>query len=199
MENIKPNKTKVMTITSVLAALSTVIYMLLEIPISAHLSINFADVPALVACATVSPMAGVMVELFRCFVHALLKGASTFYIGDIVNFIIGAAMVLSFSYMRRFMIKNSDKFSKNRVLPSGVAIAVGTLSAVISGIIANLIFYPIYMTLMEVKIESATVYMAYMVTVTVTNLTRSVGNFGVFALMLPAVPVLRRQLFLSGG
>ena len=201
--NNTTNKTKVLVITAVLAGLSTVLYLLLDLPIipfAPHLKVNFADVPALVAALAVSPAAGVATVAVRCFIHALISGAQTFYIGDAINLFIGTAMVLSFSFMYRFMSRRKKESpalvsgKPNTVKISAVSMAVGAVFAVIAGIIANLILYPLYMSLMGLMIESSEAFIAYMMGVVNANIARAVMNFGVFALLMPIIPHLRKQL-----
>ena len=201
MNNTTASKTKVLVITAVLAGLSTVIYLLLDIPIipfAPHLKVNFSDVPALVAALAVSPMAGMVTVAVRCIIHALISGAETFYIGDIINFLIGTAMVLPFSAIYRVATRKIASSGKNRrdsVISAALSMAAGAMCAVIAGIISNLIFYPIFMSMMGLMIESPEAFILYMFGVVNTNLARAVMNFAVFALLLPVIPRLRQTMY----
>ena len=201
MNNTTTNRTKVFVITAVLAGLSTVIYLMRDIPIipfAPHLKVNFSDVPALVAALAVSPVAGKVTVAVRCIIHALISGAETFYIGDIINFLIGTAMVLPFSFIYKIASQKIVTTDKNKkrdgVISAARSMSAGAMCAVIAGIIANLIFYPIFMSMMGLMIESPEAFISYMVGVVGTNVARSVMNFAVFALILPVIPRLRRTM-----
>lgn len=79
-----------------LSALSAVLMFFPHIPILAafpFLKADFSDVPALMAALTIHPTAGVLVELIKNAIH--LPFSDTSFIGELSNFLVGSAFVLS--------------------------------------------------------------------------------------------------------
>jgi riboflavin transporter FmnP len=67
---------KKITRIAILAALSTVLFYIGDIPIIPafpHLKISLADIPAAVAAVAMGPVAGIIVELIKNLLHVLLQ------------------------------------------------------------------------------------------------------------------------------
>lgn len=78
---------------AVLGALARVV-MLLEFPLPifpGFLKMDFSDLVTLIAALAMGPLAGVLTELVKCLIH--LVNTTTGGVGDLANFIVGAAYV----------------------------------------------------------------------------------------------------------
>ncbi|SHJ95481.1 ECF transporter S component [Hespellia stercorisuis] len=79
-----------------LAAIATVL-MLFEIPLPfapSFYEIDFSEVPVLVGCFVMGPLAGAIIELVKILLNFLINGTATAGVGEIANFIIGCAFVV---------------------------------------------------------------------------------------------------------
>ena len=88
------SKSKAVSITGILAAMSTILYVYPTFPIIPAfpwLKIDFADVPALLASLLINPIIGAVVVLIRNSIHLLIS--STGMVGELSNFIISALFV----------------------------------------------------------------------------------------------------------
>ena len=69
-----------------------VILMLFEIPLPfapSFYKIDFSEVPVLVGCFAMGPVAGALIELVKILLNFVLTGTSTAGVGEIANFVIG--------------------------------------------------------------------------------------------------------------
>jgi len=176
-----------MTVTAMLAAVSVVAYYFLEIPVSAHLKVNFADVPAVVGGLVISPFAAVVIILIRCVLH--LFKTSTLGIGETADFLIGTAMVIPFLAAFKFALKIAKKG-----VAYAVAVCVGFACAIIGGFAVNAVLYPIYMAFLGIPIESTEAFLTYIFGTSATNALRSGMTFGVCAFLLPFTERFRRLI-----
>jgi len=92
------NKTNVKKIAQIgmLGAIS-VILMLFEIPLPfapAFYEIDFSEVPVMVGCFTMGPLAGAMIELVKILLNFVINGTATAGVGEVANFLIGCALVV---------------------------------------------------------------------------------------------------------
>lgn len=79
-----------------LAAIATVL-MLFEIPLPfapAFYEIDFSEVPVVVGCFTMGPLAGVMIELVKILLNLAINGSITAGVGEFANLLIGCALVV---------------------------------------------------------------------------------------------------------
>ena len=79
-----------------LAAIATVL-MLFEIPLHfapAFYEIDFSEVPILVGCFTMGPLAGATIEFIKILLNFAINGTMTAGVGEIANFLIGCALVV---------------------------------------------------------------------------------------------------------
>lgn len=188
MKNTKLFSTKNMVIMAMLAALATVIYMTLEIPVAPpHLKVNLADVPALIGGMLISPAAAIVILALRCVIH--LFHTSSAGIGELIDFMIGTAMMLPFLLVyHRF--QNKLSLGVRFV----VAAILGVVCTIVGGIISNVILYPIFMQfVLGQPIESTEVFIAYLGSTVIVNILRSVPNIAVSAIFIPVVQLMRRQ------
>lgn len=133
---MKKISTRTISVTAIMSALAFVL-MLLEFSVPfvpSFLKFDFSDLPAFIVTFAISPVAGVAVELVKNLLH--LPFTATSGIGELANFIIGAAYVLP-----------AGIIYKHRKTRSGALIAsiVGTLAAAAVSFPVNYyITYPFY-------------------------------------------------------
>ena len=133
---MKKISTRTISVTAIMSALAFVL-MLLEFSVPfvpSFLKFDFSDLPAFIVTFAISPVAGVAVELVKNLLH--LPFTATSGIGELANFIIGAAYVLP-----------AGIIYKHRKTRSGALIAsiVGTLTAAAVSFPVNYyITYPFY-------------------------------------------------------
>ena len=150
------NKTLKITITSVMTAIATVIYMLFpEIPLVPgveHLKMDFSDIPAILNGVISGPWWGLMVVVVKNIIH--LTRTTTFGIGEIMN--IGMGFVMIFSLIG-FMKLFSRLFSKKEMSVT-VYFAAGICAVICSiagGWVLNGVFTPVFFKLSGIPITSA--------------------------------------------
>ncbi|MBK5251853.1 MAG: ECF transporter S component [Peptostreptococcaceae bacterium] len=141
----RASSTNKMVKTSVLSVIAFVL-MLIELPVPlfpVFLKLDLSDLPALVGGFAMGPAAGVAIELIKNFLHFITR-TSTAGVGELANFIVGAALVFPASYIYKM------KKSKTQALK---ALAVGTVSMAIAGGLANyFILLPFYAKVMPLDI-----------------------------------------------
>ena len=74
-----------------------VVLILFEIPLPfapSFYEIDFSEVPVLVGCFAMGPLAGVAIELLKILLNLVINGSATAGVGEMANFLIGCALVL---------------------------------------------------------------------------------------------------------
>ncbi len=137
------NNTKKLTLLGVLAAMSTLLYLLPGLPILPAfpwLKIDFADFPALLASVMVSPIAGGVIVLIRNTIHLL--ASDTGMVGELSNFLISFVFVTSTGLMSRVFKTNRAKFDVPKIIMS---LIVGAVCQIITAMLVNYyIMMPLY-------------------------------------------------------
>ena len=142
MQSSKINTRKI-AMTAVMAAVATVLmFISFKLPfMPSFISLDFSELPALIASFTLGPLSGVAV----CFVKNLvnLTQSMTGGVGELSNFIIGSAFVLPAGLI----------YKKHRNLAgAAVGSVLGALFMALLGLISNYyIVYPIYTNLMPME------------------------------------------------
>ena len=108
-----------------------VVLMLFEIPLPfapSFYEIDFSEVPVLIGCFSMGPLAGVLIEMIKIILNLCINGSVTAGVGELANFVIGCALVLpaAFIYKRK-------KTKKGAV----IGLIAGTLFMTISGCFIN--------------------------------------------------------------
>jgi len=143
MTNKKDNPLIILAICAMLSAMSYVL-MLLEFPVTppamGHLKMDFSDIPALFVGVIFGPVYSIIVEFVKNILEFVSKGMSTqMGFGNIMNFIVGCAFVVPFSFVLR---RNKEKMKETKtILVAGIC---GLLSIVIIGIGANYFIAPLF-------------------------------------------------------
>lgn len=183
MSNKRNKKVFNLTITAVMAAIGTIIYMVFPeiqiIPGVSHLKIDFSDFPAVLTGIVFGPVQGVLVEIVKNIIH--LSKTTTVGIGEIMNVVIGSGVVLSISLFTKLFAKifKEKRFSaKTYIISAIITIAI----TIILGWLTNMIFTPIYFAIMGVPFESET-YWAGVWGSTVLNAVKACFN------IIPFYPV----------
>lgn len=123
------------------------IIMFMELPLPMFpefLKIDVSDVPALMAGFALGPIAGVLVELLKNVLHLLRT--STVGVGELANFLIGAALVVPSA-----VIYKKDKSRKSAV----IGLLVGIVCMAVMGALANyFILIPFYEKVMGFPVDA---------------------------------------------
>ena len=141
-----------------------VVLMLFEIPLPfapSFYEIDFSEVPVLIGCFSMGPMAGVLIELIKIVLNLCINGTMTAGVGEAANFVIGCALVLpaAFIYKRK-------KTKKGAI----IGLVTGTLFMTISGCFINAyVMLPTYAKAFGMPIE-ALVEMGSAVNANITDL-----------------------------
>lgn len=126
------------------AVLSVIAYilMVMDFPLPlfpGFLKLDFSDIPALLGAFAIGPLAGVAIELVKVILHFITK-TSTGGVGELANFIVGAAYVAPAAY-----IYHRKKDKKHAI----IGMIVGTIVMTLVGIVVNLyITLPFYSKIM---------------------------------------------------
>ena len=165
-----------------------VVLMLFEIPLPfapSFYEIDFSEVPVLIGCFSMGPLAGVLIELIKIILNLCINGSVTAGVGELANFVIGCALVLpaAFIYKRK-------KTKKGAV----IGLVTGTLFMTISGCFINAyIMLPTYAKAFGMPIE-ALVEMGTAVNASITDLMTfvifAVVPFNLFKGVLVSIIVL---------
>ncbi|MCG8540821.1 MAG: ECF transporter S component [Clostridia bacterium] len=154
MEKTIANKNKIFSTRQIsstsslvkIAFLSTVayIFMLMEFPIPffpPFLTIDLSDMPALIGAFALGPIAGIMIELIKNLLHLITK-TSTGGVGELSNFLVGAALVIPAGII----------YAKNRKISGAIlGMVLGTIVMAIVGALANYyIIIPFYSNIMPI-------------------------------------------------
>lgn len=121
---------------AVMGALARVV-MFLEFPLPmfpAFLKLDFSDLVTLIGALAMGPLAGVLIELVKCFVHVV--NSTTGGVGDLANFIVGAAYVgtTALYYQRH-------KTRKGAI----IGLLLGIVTMILAGAVVNyFITIPLY-------------------------------------------------------
>ena len=89
-------KIRVMAQVGMLSAIALVL-MLFEIPLPfapSFYEIDFSEVPVLVGCFAMGPLAGATIEFIKIILNFAVNGTMTAGVGEIANFLIGCAFVV---------------------------------------------------------------------------------------------------------
>ena len=141
-----------------------VVLMLFEIPLPfapSFYEIDFSEVPVLIGCFSMGPLAGVLIELIKIVLNLCINGTMTAGVGEAANFVIGCALVLpaAFIYKRK-------KTKKGAI----IGLVTGTLFMTISGCFINAyVMLPTYAKAFGMPIE-ALVEMGSAVNANITDL-----------------------------
>lgn len=132
----------------VLAAISFIL-MFFQVPLPfapPFMQVDLSDVPGLIGAFAMGPVPGMLIVLMKNILHAIVQGSQTQFIGELSNFIVGSAYVMTASwiYLRR-------KSFKTAIIGTIVGIFVMSLVATASN---YFIVFPLYAAAFGMKIEA---------------------------------------------
>ncbi len=90
------NKIRMIAQIGMLGAISVVL-MLFEIPLPfapSFYEIDLSEVPVMIGCFVMGPMAGVAIEFVKILLNLVINGSITAGVGEFANFLIGCAMIV---------------------------------------------------------------------------------------------------------
>ncbi len=128
--------TRELTATAMLIAVSWVLYVFsFKIPIvPSFLSMDFSELPAVIAALSMGPLAGFFVCLVKNILHLLIS--HTMWVGELSNFILGVAFVVPAG-----LIYQKHKTKKRAV----AALLTGAVIMAVVSVFSNyFIIYPLY-------------------------------------------------------
>ena len=99
------SKTRILAQIGMLGAISVVL-MLFEIPLPfapAFYEIDFSEVPVLVGCFAMGPVAGAAIELIKILLNFAINGTITAGVGELANFLLGCSFVVPAGIIYRKM------------------------------------------------------------------------------------------------
>lgn len=145
--NKKKLTTKMITQIGMLGAIATVL-MLFEIPLPfapSFYEIDFSEVPVLIGCFSMGPLAGALIELVKIVLNFVINGTATAGVGEIANYIIGCALCVPAG-----LIYKRNKTKKGALL----GLSVGTVFMTILGCFVNAyILLPTYAAAFKMPID----------------------------------------------
>lgn len=168
------------TVISVLSALSTILFFIGGIPIFItfpYLKVDLSDIPALIGGIVISPGAGLLIELIKNSIHMLRT--HTVGIGELMSFIIGSTIIVSYCFPFRWMIKKrSLKFS---VIVSYITCVFFTA---IIAVIANSIIYPLFLSSVTSETVIRSVMITYLTAVIIVNFIKVIATISLSLIVI---------------
>ena len=143
MTNRKSNlSVQYMTRIAILGALSAILFMI-EIPVVAFYKLDVSTLPALLGAFSMGPWAGVAILAIKDVFGLLHSG--TMYVGELADFIMGAAYILPAALIYRY------KKTRKHAL---VGVIAGSAAMIVVSVLVNwLIMIPFYMTAFGMPLE----------------------------------------------
>lgn len=142
------SKLRFLAKTAILSA-AAVLVMLFEVPLPfapSFYKLDFSESVILMGSFAMGPLAGVIIELLKNLIKALIFGTQTGYIGEFANFLVGTSFVLTASlvYKKRHTKKNAL-----------IGMALGTLMLALVGALVNyFILIPAYVKIMGLPLDA---------------------------------------------
>ena len=131
-----------MTRIAILGALSAILFMI-EIPVVAFYKLDVSTLPALLGAFSMGPWAGLAILAIKDVFGLLHSG--TMYVGELADFIMGAAYILPAAFIYR-----CHKTRKNAL----IGVIVGTAAMIVVSVLVNWkIMIPFYMTAFGMPME----------------------------------------------
>ena len=147
-------KVGTMTKVSLLGAMAAVLMVIFKFPLPfapPYMTVDFGDVPVLVAGFALGPVAGVITAFLKILLSLLLNGTTTAYVGEVSNFILAASFVL---------VSSSIYKAKKTFKTAVIGIVVG---AIVMTLIATLTNFYIIFPMYKVPVESFTALASFVV------------------------------------
>ena len=132
-----------LTRIAVLTALASILF-LIEIPVVAFYKLDLSNLPVLLGAFSMGPVPGLIILLLKSLIGML--HSSSMYVGEMADFIMGAAFVLPAALIyRRHKTRNTAL----------IGMAVGTVVMIVVAVLVNWkIMIPFYMTVYGMPMEA---------------------------------------------
>lgn len=132
-----------LTRIAVLTALASILF-LIEIPVVAFYKLDLSNLPVLLGAFSMGPVPGLIILLLKSLIGML--HSSSMYVGELADFIMGAAFVLPAALIyRRYKTRNTAL----------IGMAVGTVVMIVVAVLVNWkIMIPFYMTAYGMPMEA---------------------------------------------
>ena len=132
-----------LTRIAVLTALSSILFMI-SIPIVAFYSLDLSNLPVLLGAFSMGPVAGLIILGLKSLIGCLTS--STMYVGELADFIMGAAFVLPAA-----LIYQRNKTRKGAL----IGMITGTVALILAGCLTNAyLLIPFYMKAFGMPMEA---------------------------------------------
>ena len=142
-----------------------IVLMLFDVPLPfapSFYKIDFSEVPVMVGCFAMGPLAGAIIELIKILLNFVFTGTDTAGVGELANLIIGCAFCVPAG-----LIYKRNKTRKNAL----IGMAVGTvLMTAVGSIINAFVLLPAYAVAFGMPID-ALIDMGSAVNSGITDLT----------------------------
>lgn len=147
-KQVQRSGVKTVVQVGMLAALALIL-MFFEIPLPfapSFYEIDFSEVPVLIGCFTMGPLAGTAVELVKILLALVLKGTTTAGVGEIANFLIGCALCVPAGII----------YKRNRTRKSALlGMTAGTILMTVIGCVINAyVLLPVYSAAFGMPLEA---------------------------------------------
>lgn len=132
---------------SILSAMGLLL-MFIEFPLPIFpefLKIDFSDIPAILGAFALGPFAGMLIELLKNLLHLVLL-SKTAGVGELANFIVGAAFVISAGII---YTRNKTRMGALAALLTGVIV-----SSIVATVANYFVFLPLYETVLGFPMEA---------------------------------------------
>ena len=132
-----------LTRIAVLTALASILF-LIEIPVVAFYKLDLSNLPVLLGAFSMGPVPGLIILLLKSLIGML--HSSSMYVGELADFIMGAAFVLPAALIYRRHKTRSTAL---------IGMAVGTVVMIVVAVLVNWkIMIPFYMTAYGLPMEA---------------------------------------------
>ncbi len=125
------------------------VLMLFEIPLPfapSFYELDFSEVPVLVGCFSMGPLAGALIELVKILLNFVMNGTVTAGVGELANFVIGCSLCVPAGII--YKVKKTKKGAL-------IAMTAGTLVMTFLGCFINAyIMLPAYAKAFHMPIEA---------------------------------------------
>ncbi len=145
----KASKVRGLVVSGMLSAVAFVLMFFdfsLPMLIPSFIKMDFSDLPALLGSFALGPVYGVIISLLKNILHMLIKGTSTAGVGELSNFLLGAAFTFTAG-----MIYKKNRTRKGALLGALIGAAVMALVGVPSNYFVT---YPAYSLFYGLSMET---------------------------------------------
>lgn len=137
--------TKNLTMIAMFSAISAVLIVFeIQLPFSpSFIKFDFSDLPVMLGGFLIGPFAGGIIAFMKILLHFLLKGTTSFFVGDLSNLLLTLSFVLPASF-----IYQQKKTKKTAIQGLLVSIICTSLLAIIFNLF---LIFPLYLKVLNLK------------------------------------------------